>query len=111
VDGKHFVSIVIINDAGREEEISFPTSTTSESITTPETTTVGEVVLYGSTDGKTMKNSGLTIADSIDDIDDTSRNTLPTSKAVREYIGGATSALGERLAGSNVTDYGTVLPD
>lgn len=111
VGGERVVTIVITDENGQNpEEIVLPT-TTSTNIFTPETTEVGEIVLYGSTDGKTLKNSGLTITDSASDLDDESKNTIPTSKAVREYIGGASASLGERLSGNNVTDYGTVLPD
>lgn len=111
VDGKRNVTIVVTDENGENpEEITFPTSVSAE-IITPETTTVGEVVLFGSVDGKTLKNSGLIITDSSNDIDNKDKNTIPTSKAVREYIGTASADLGERLAGGNVTDYGTVLPD
>ena len=111
VDGEKVVTIVITDEDGKNpEEIVLPT-TTSTNIFTPETTEVGEIVLYGSTDGKTLKNSGLTIVDSASELDDESKNTIPTSKAVREYIGGASASLGERLSGNNVTDFGTVLPD
>lgn len=111
VAGEKVVTIVITDEEGKNpEEIVLPT-TTSTNIFTPETTEVGEIVLYGSTDGKTLKNSGLTIADSASDLDDEGKNTIPTSKAVREYIGGASASLGERLSGNNVTDFGTVLPD
>lgn len=110
-DGTKKVVIKVLNETGGLDIIDFPAGAKASDIETPDETLDGEIVLYGSTDGKTLKNSNLTIANTVDELLNENRNTIPTSKAVREYIGNASSALGERVAGKGVTDYGQVLPD
>lgn len=75
----------------------------SKLIETPESTEDGEVVLFGSNNGKVLKNSNLKFSNNPDDID-SNDNIIPTSVAIRGYL---VRPLEARLGGDNVSEnYG-----
>lgn len=63
----------------------------------PNTGVVNNLVVFGTTDGKTIKDSGKKIVTSIGN---GSNNEIPTTKAVLNYIGTLSTALRNRLNGS-----------
>ena len=83
---------------------NFKISTTFDSIKTPDETEIGEIAVYGSTDGKLFGNSGSQIKNSIN-INPENQNdisSVPTIGAVKDFVTGVSLILDNRIAGNNV---------
>jgi hypothetical protein len=85
-------TILILKTPDGEKNIPISTNAVKS---LDEETGIGNIVLYGSEDGKFIKDSKITIATAVENTDE----TVPTSKAVVEYFGGNLLLLKTRLDG------------
>lgn len=93
--GNGYVTIYLNNGE------SYKLTTNFDTIQTPDKTEVGEIVVYGSENGKVLGNSNSTIKENINIEESGDDKSVPTIGAVKEYITGVSSVLAERLDGDN----------
>lgn len=97
----HF-KVKVLNDMGEVEikEISLAELIHSSEISI-EPGEEDEVAIYGA-DGRTLKGAGVKFTNNAEDIKNGNSKTIPTSKAVLNFIDEGTVPLQDRLAGDNV---------
>lgn len=93
--------LVFRDSSGNKVEVNLPRTFTSSGVIGPDSSKDSEFALFDGIDGKKIKGSGMTLETAVpENLSDTTTNsTIPTTKAVVDYVGKISDLLQDRMNG------------